>query len=125
MTAAEVLADPTRLAVALRSAAEGIPAYVAAVDLICESGGGHWLRSDAFRWRLTIDQDDDGNFYADVAWPTDDQIRELPDTNAEKAVLWVAASLATGWLGEVASSCDRRNIALVLDAIGTASGGSG
>lgn len=119
---AEVLADPARLAAALRNAAHGIPTDAAAAELVCTSQDGHWLRSEAFRALVSISggDEDDPDAYADVLWPTEQQIREMPHTTAEKAVLWVASQLAAGWFGTAVSSCDAANVELILDAIGRA-----
>jgi hypothetical protein len=105
----------------LADCADGICAESAAVALIARHG--HFLHEPAFR-RLIVTSADSGEpvtviRWNAVAWAL--QHDRLPCSPSERAVLAIAASIADDkipvWLGASLGSLDRRNIALVTDAI--------
>jgi hypothetical protein len=108
------------LAALLAESADGICAESAAVELITRHG--HFLHEPAFR-RLIVTSAGGGPVavirWNAVAWAL--QHGRLPASPSERAVLAIAASIADDTipvrLGAHLGSLDRRNIALVTDAI--------
>jgi len=117
-----------RLACLLRDAASGMCADVAAVDLICAHG--HFLHDPAFRRIIAPGSSiTTGQPLAVIRWNAAIHALEsgrLPCSGSEQAVLRIAASLAEPCLAvrlrDCLGSLDRRNIALVTDAITAANG---
>jgi hypothetical protein len=116
----------TALAALLADCADGICAESAAVALIARHG--HFLHEPAFR-RLIVTSAGGGEPVAVIRWNAVAwalQHGRLPATPSERAVLAIAASIADDkipvWLGASLGSLDRRNIALVTDAITAANG---
>ena len=114
------------LAALLAGSADGICAESAAVGLIARHG--HFLHEPAFR-ALIVTSADGGKPVAVIRWNAVAralQHGQLPATPSERAVLAIAASIADDkipvWLGASLGSLDRRNIALVTDAITAANG---
>jgi hypothetical protein len=120
-------AMPARaLAALLADGAGGICAESAAVALIARHG--HFLHEPAFR-RLIVASAGGGEPVAVIRWNAVAwalQHGRLPCSPSERAVLAIAASIAGDqipvWLGASLGSLDRRNIALVTDAITAANG---
>jgi hypothetical protein len=114
------------LAELLADSADGICAESAAVKLIARHG--HFLHEPAFR-RLFVTSAGSGEPAAVIRWNAAARALQhalLPATPSERAVLAIAASLADGkipvWPGASLGSLDRRNIALITDAITAANG---
>jgi len=115
------------LAALLASSAGGLCAESAAVELVTRHG--HFLHEPAFR-RLVVTSAGAGREPAAmirwnaVSWAL--RHGRLPGSPSEKAVLAIAASIAGDTipvcLGAHLGSLDRRNIALVTDAITAANG---
>jgi hypothetical protein len=120
------------LAAALRRDAEGYLPTVAAVELLIAHG--HWLSRGPFRrccvsW---LPDDDEGPAVAAVEWSAvaallAGQVADEPlfDTDSERGVLAVAASIAAGHpcdLGSVLLSCDAANVRRIADAVLNAGG---
>jgi hypothetical protein len=123
---AETLASG-QLAAMLRDTAAGMLADTAATDLVIRHG--HFLHHPAFRRIIAAGASvTDGQPFAVIRWNAAVWALEnghLPCTGSERAVLLIAASLAEGIpvsLRENLGSLDRRNIALVTDAITAANG---
>jgi hypothetical protein len=124
---AETLA-PSRLAGLLRDAAAGMLPDMAAADLIIAHG--HFLRDPGFRRIIAAGSSvTDGQPFAVIRWNAALWALEngrLPCSGSERAVLLIAASLAEPGIAislrENLGSLDRRNIALVTDAITAANG---
>ena len=123
---AETLA-PGRLAALLESAAAGLLADTAAAGLIIAHG--HFLHDPAFRRIIAAGSSvADGQPFAVIRWNaavTALELGCLHATGSERAVLLIAASIAGGTpvsLRDCLGSLDRRNIALVTDAITAANG---
>ncbi|MGH3268898.1 MAG: hypothetical protein ACRDN1_07515 [Trebonia sp.] len=118
---AETLA-PGRLAALLEGAAAGLLADTAAAGLIIAHG--HFLHDPAFRRIIAAGSSvADGQPFAVIRWNaavTALELGCLHATGSERAVLLIAASIAEGTpvsLRDCLGSLDRRNIALVTDAI--------
>jgi len=114
------------LAALLAGSADGICAESAAVALIARHD--HFLHEPAFR-RLITTSTDGGEPAAVIRWNAVARALQhgrLPATPSQRAVLAIAASIADDkipvWLGASPGSLDRRNIALVTDAITAANG---
>ncbi len=134
MTAADVAPTVDQLATALRMQSVGDLARSAAVKLLI--GHVHWLRRDVLlRRTLWWPADENGPAMAAIEWSrvqrlldSDlDEVTEqdvLFDSRSEQGVLRVAASIANGWLGDTLTSCDRQNVALIVDAVRAAGGAS-
>ena len=126
MNAATLPAD--RLACLLRDAADGMCAGAAAVELIIRHG--HFLRDPAFRRIIAAGSSiTTGQPLAVIRWNAAIHTQEsgrLPCSGSERAVLKIAASLAAPGIAislrENLGNLDRRNIALVTDAITAANG---
>ena len=123
---AETLA-PGRLAALLEGTAAGMLADTAAAGLIIAHG--HFLHDPAFRKIIAAGSSvADGQPFAVIRWNaavTALELGCLHATGSERAVLLIAASLAEGTpvsLRDCLGSLDRRNIALVTDAITAANG---
>jgi len=123
---AETLA-PGRLAALLEGTAAGLLADTAATGLIIAHG--HFLHDPAFRRIIAAGSSvADGQPFAVIRWNaavTALELGCLHATGSERAVLLIAASIAEGTpvsLRENLGSLDRRNIALVTDAITAANG---
>jgi hypothetical protein len=123
---AETLA-PGRLAALIEATAAGMLADTAAAGLIIAHG--HFLHDPAFRRIIAAGSSvTDGQPFAVIRWNAAVWALEhghLPCTGSERAVLLIAASLAEGTpvsLRDCLGSLDRRNIALVTDAITAANG---
>jgi len=123
---AETLA-PGRLAALLEGTAAGMLADTAAAGLIIAHG--HFLHDPAFRRIIAAGSSvADGQPFAAIRWNaavTALELGCLHATGSERAVLLIAASIAEGTpvsLRDCLGSLDRRNIALVTDAITTANG---
>jgi hypothetical protein len=119
-----------QLACLLYDAAEGICADVAAVMLIDRHG--HFLHDPAFRRIIAAGSSiTTGQPLAVIRWTAAIHALEsgqLPCCGSERAILKIAASLAdpgiTINLRDSLGNLDRRNIALVTDAITAANGGT-
>jgi len=116
-----------RLAALLRGTAAGMLADTAAADLIIRHG--RFLPDPAFRRIIAVGATvTDGQPFAVIRWNaavTALETGHLSCSTSERAVLLIAASLAEGTpvsLRENLGSLDRRNIALVTDAIAAANG---
>jgi hypothetical protein len=117
-----------QLACLLYDAAEGMCADVAAVMLIDRHG--HFLHQPAFRRIIAAGSSiTTGQPLAVIRWKAAIHALEagqLPCTGSEQAVLRIAASLADPGIAvslrDNLGSLDRRNIALVTDAIKAANG---
>ena len=113
----------SQLACLLYDAAEGMCADVAAVMLIDRHG--HFLHEPAFRRIIAAGSSiTTGQPLAVIRWKAAIcalEAGQLPCTGSEQAVLRIAASLADPGIAvklrENLGSLDRRNIALVTDAI--------
>jgi hypothetical protein len=116
------------LAAALAAAADGIPPAAAGTGLLAASGA--FLHRDDFTSRFieTAAGISDGT---PMAWTDWDAVitaldeGRLPASSGEKAVLRLAASLASGSpvsLRDTVTSLDNRNLALVITAIRHAAG---
>lgn len=123
---AETLA-PGRLAALLEGTAAGLLADTAAAGLI--TAHGHFLHDPAFRRIIAAGSSvADGQPFAVIRWNaavTALELGCLHATGSERAVLLIAASIAEGTpvsLRDCLGSLDRRNIALVTDAITAANG---
>jgi len=123
---AETLA-PGRLAALIEGTAAGMLADTAAAGLIIAHG--HFLHDPAFRRVIAAGSSvADGQPFAVIRWNaavTALELGCLHATGSERAVLLIAASIAEGTpvsLRDCLGSLDRRNIALVADAITAASG---
>jgi len=123
---AETLA-PGRLAALLAGTAAGLLADTAATGLIIAHG--HFLHDPAFRRIIAAGSSvADGQPFAVIRWNaavTALELGCLHATGSERAVLLIAASIAEGTpvsLRDCPGSLDRRNIALVTDAITAANG---
>lgn len=123
---AETLA-PGRLAALLEGTAAGMLADTAAAGLIIAHG--HFLHDPAFRRIIAAGSSvADGQPFAVIRWNaavTALELGCLHATGSERAVLLIAASIAEGTpvsLRDCLGSLDRRNIALVTDAITAANG---
>jgi hypothetical protein len=124
---AETLATG-RLAALLRGAAAWMLADTAATDLIIAHG--RFLDDPAFRRIIAAGASvADGQPFAIIRWNaavTALETGHLPCSASERSILLIAASLAEPGimisLGECLGSLDRRNIALVTDAIAAANG---
>ena len=123
---AETLA-PGRLAALIEGTAAGMLADTAAAGLIIAHG--HFLHDPAFRKIIAAGSPvAGGQPFAVIRWNAAVTALEpgcLHATGSERAVLLIAASIAGGTpvsLRDCLGSLDRRNIALVTDAITTASG---
>jgi len=123
---AETLA-PGRLAALIEGTAAGMLADTAAAGLIIAHG--HFLHDPAFRRVIAAGSPvADGQPFAVIRWNaavTALELGCLHATGSERAVLLIAASIAEGTpvsLRDCLGSLDRRNIALVADAITAASG---
>ena len=123
---AETLA-PGRLAALIEGTAAGMLADTAAAGLIIAHG--HFLHDPAFRKIIAAGSPvADGQPFAVIRWNaavTALELGCLHATGSERAVLLIAASIAEGTpvsLRDCLGSLDRRNIALVADAITTANG---
>jgi hypothetical protein len=123
---AETLA-PGRLAALLEGTAAGLLADTAAAGLIIAHG--HFLHDPAFRRIIAAGSSvADGQPFAVIRWNaavTALELGCLHATGSERAVLLIAASIAEGTpvsLRDCLGSLDRRNIALVTDAITAANG---
>jgi hypothetical protein len=117
-----------QLACLLYDAAEGICADIAAVMLIDRHG--HFLHQAAFRRIIAAGSSiTTGQPLAVIRWKAAVcalEAGQLPCTGSEQAILRIAASLADPGIAvnlrENLGSLDRRNIALVTDAITAANG---
>jgi hypothetical protein len=117
-----------QLACLLYDAAEGICADVAAVMLIDRHG--HFLHEPAFRRIIAAGSSiTTGQPLAVIRWKAAIHALDsgqLPCTGSEQAILRIAASLADPGIAvnlrDNLGSLDRRNIALVTDAIKAANG---
>lgn len=117
-----------QLACLLYDAAEGMCADIAAVMLIDRHG--HFLNQPAFRRIIAAGSSiTTGQPLAVIRWKAAIcalEAGQLPCTGSEQAVLRIAASLADPGIAvnlrENLGSLDRRNIALVTDAIKAANG---
>ncbi len=126
MNAATLPAD--RLACLLRDAADGMCAGAAAVELIIRHG--HFLHDPAFRRIIAAGSSiTTGQPLAVIRWNAAIHALDtgqLPCSGSERAILRIAASLAGSSiavsLGDCLGNLDRRNIALVTDAITAANG---
>ena len=123
---AETLA-PGRLAALIEGTAAGMLADTAAAGLIIAHG--HFLHNPAFRRVIAAGSSvADGQPFAVIRWNaavTALELGCLHATGSERAVLLIAASIAEGTpvsLRDCLGSLDRRNIALVADAITAANG---
>lgn len=123
---AETLA-PGRLAALIEGTAAGMLADTAAAGLIIAHG--HFLHDPAFRKIIAAGSSvADGQPFAVIRWNaavTALELGCLHATGSERAVLLIAASIAEGTpvsLRDCLGSLDRRNIALVADAITAANG---
>jgi hypothetical protein len=123
---AETLA-PGRLAALLEDTAAGMLADTAAAGLIIAHG--HFLHDPAFRRIIAAGSSvADGQPFAVIRWNaavTALELGCLHATGSERAVLLIAASIAEGTpvsLRDCLGSLDRRNIALIADAITAANG---
>ena len=123
---AETLASG-RLAALIEATAAGMLCDTAAVSLIIAHG--HFLHDPAFRRIIAAGSSvTDGQPFAVIRWNAAITALEngyLPCSGSERAVLLIAASLAEGTpvsLRDCLGSLDRRNIALVTDAITAANG---
>ena len=123
---AEALA-PGMLAALLEGTAAGMLADTAAAGLIIAHG--HFLHDPAFRRIIAAGSSvADGQPFAVIRWNaavTALELGCLHATGSERAVLLIAASIAEGTpvsLRDCLGSLDRRNIALVTDAITAANG---
>ncbi len=123
---AETLA-PGRLAALLEDTAAGMLADTAAAGLIIAHG--HFLHDPAFRRIIAAGSSvADGQPFAVICWNaavTALELGCLHATGSERAVLLIAASIAEGTpvsLRDCLGSLDRRNIALIADAITAANG---
>ena len=123
---AETLA-PGRLAALIEGTAAGMLADTAAAGLIIAHG--HFLHDPAFRRVIAAGSSvADGQPFAVIRWNaavTALELGCLHATGSERAVLLIAASIAEGTpvsLRDCLGSLDRRNIALVADAITAANG---
>jgi hypothetical protein len=123
---AETLA-PGRLAALIEATAAGMLADTAAAGLIIAHG--HFLHDPAFRRIIAAGASvTDGQPFAVIRWNAAVWALEhghLPCSGSQRAVLLIAASLAEGIpvsLRDCLGSLDRRNIALVTDAITAANG---
>ena len=123
---AETLASG-RLAALIEATAAGMLADTAAAGLIISHG--HFLHDPAFRRIIATGSPvTDGQPFAVIRWNAAVTALEnghLPCSGSERSVLLIAASLAEGIpvsLRHCLGSLDRRNIALVTDAITTANG---
>ena len=117
-----------QLACLLRDAAAGMLADMAAVDLIIAHG--RFLHDPAFRRIIAAGSSvTDGQPLAVIRWNaavTPWRPGTCPAPGSERAVLLIAASLAEPGIAVSLRDClgslDRRNIALVTDAITAANG---
>jgi hypothetical protein len=117
-----------QLACLLYDAAEGMCADVAAVMLIDRHG--HFLHEPAFRRIIAAGSSiTTGQPLAVIRWKAAIHALDnghLPCTGSEQAILRIAASLADPGIAvhlrDNLGSLDRRNIALVTDAIKAANG---
>jgi hypothetical protein len=116
-----------QLAMLLAQTAEPIRAEAAAVALI--SAHGHFLHEPAFRRIIAAGPAVSGEPVAVIRWNAAIRALDhgrLPCSPSEKAVLRIAASIAEPGiavrLGAHLGGLDRRNIALVTDAITAANG---
>jgi len=117
-----------QLACLLHDAAEGMCADVAAVMLIDRHG--HFLHQPAFRRIIAAGSSiTTGQPLAVIRWNAAihaPETGQLPCTGSGQAILRIAASLADPGIAvrlrENLGSLDRRNIALVTDAITAANG---
>jgi hypothetical protein len=123
---AETLASG-RLAALIEGTAAGMLADTAAAGLIIAHG--HFLHDPAFRRIIAAGSSvTDGQPFAVIRWNaavTALELGCLHATGSERAVLLIAASIAEGIpvsLRDCLGSLDRRNIALVTDAITAANG---
>jgi hypothetical protein len=123
---AETLASG-RLAALLRDTAAGMLPDMAAAGLIIAHG--RFLHDPAFRRIIAAGASvTDGQPFAVIRWNAALWALEhgrLPCSGSERAVLLIAASLAEGTpvsLRDCLGSLDRRNLALVTDAITAANG---
>jgi hypothetical protein len=123
---AETLASG-RLAALIEATAAGMLADTAAAGLIIAHG--HFLHDPAFRRIIAAGASvTDGQPFAVIRWNAAVWALEhghLPCSGSERAVLLIAASLAEGIpvsLRDCLGSLDRRNIALVTNAITAANG---
>lgn len=120
------------LATALRRDAAGYLPAMAAVELLIAHR--HWLSRGPFRrccvsW---LPEDDEGPAVAAVDWAAvaallagDVDGEPLTDTDSERGVLAVAASIAAGHkcdLGTTLLACDAANVRRIADAVLTAGG---
>lgn len=120
------------LAAALRRDAEGYLPTMAAVELLIAHR--HWLSRDPFRcWCVSwLAADDEGPAVATIAWNATAALLagqlipgEPRDTDSERGVLAVAASIAAGHpcdLGSALLACDQTNVRRIADAVRTAGG---
>lgn len=134
MNAYEAVSDagvtPAELVEALRRDAAGYLPAVAAVELLITHR--HWLGRSPFAARVDwLPEDDEGPAMAAVDWDAvaallaGDGDEPLYDTDSERGVLAVAASIAAGHrcdLGSALLACDVTNVRRIADAVLTAGG---
>ncbi|HEX2301781.1 MAG TPA: hypothetical protein VHH34_25305 [Pseudonocardiaceae bacterium] len=117
------------LIAALRRDAAGSLPQAAAIELLIAHG--HWLRRDPFLTCITFHPADAaGPAVAIPAWAAVGVLLDyaeeggLPDTDSQRAVLGVAASLGGGYRVDLrdVTLCDPRTVVLVSQASLTAGG---
>lgn len=120
------------LAAALRRDAAGFLPAMAAVELLIAHR--HWLSRGPFRRGCVcwLPDDDEGPAVATIDWAATVALlnAKIPgepvgDTDSERGVLAVAASIAAGHpcdLGSALLACDTTNVGRIADAVRTAGG---
>jgi hypothetical protein len=123
--------DRVELVTALRREAAGLVRRMAAVELLVAHG--HWLDRDPFRVCLAYyPADTEGPAVAVPDWVAVGVVLDyaqdgggLPDTDSQRCVLGVVASLAGGYRVDLRDLvfCDQPTVQLIAEAILAAGGG--